>query len=81
MQHALGGADVEDDAPAGPCRRDLELALVDAGRVDLRDVRRPAREGHLDVRVVGQVPGPGHRPDARDLRLATSRCRWARRAS
>ena len=33
-EHALGRADVEDDAPAGPCRRDLELALVDARRVE-----------------------------------------------
>ena len=39
QQDALGGADVEDDAPARPVRGDLELALVDAGRVDARGSR------------------------------------------
>ena len=33
QQDAFGGSDVEDDAPARPIRGDLELALVDAGRV------------------------------------------------
>ena len=35
-QDALGRADVEHDPPAGPGRRQLEVALVDAGRVDAR---------------------------------------------
>ena len=56
-EHALGRADMEHDAPARPARRDLEVALVDAGRVALRDRRRQTRERHLDVGVVGQVPG------------------------
>ncbi len=69
-QDALGGTDVEHDPPSGPARGDLELALVDAGRVRLRDLGRQARERHLDVRVVGRVPGAGHRPEARDVGLA-----------
>ncbi len=68
-EDALGGADVEDDPPSRPVGGELELALVDAGRVQLRDRRRAARERHLDVRVVRDVPGPGHRPDTRDVSL------------
>ncbi len=70
-EHALGGADMEDDAPSGlqPGGRDLEVALVDARRVLLGDLGRPSRERHLDVRVMRLVPGVRHRPQARDLGL------------
>ena len=68
-EDALRGADIEHHAPARPGGRHLELAFVDAGRVELGDRRRPVVEGHLDVGVVRLVPGPRHRPDARDLRL------------
>ena len=71
-QDALGRPDVEDDPPAGPARRDLELALVDAGRVLVGDRRRQARERHLDVRVVRQVIEALHRPAARDRRPRSS---------
>ena len=80
-EDALGGADVEHDALAGPGRGDLEVALVDAGRVALGDGRRPARERHLDVRVVRHVPGAGHRPEARNGRLDPVRPIGWRRAS
>ena len=69
-QDALGGPDMEHDPPIGPVRGNLEFALVDAGRVRLGDLGRKALERHLDVRVVRQVRGPGHRPDARDVGLA-----------
>ena len=69
-QDALGGPDVEHDPPIGPVGRHLEFALVDAGRVRLGDLGRKALERHLDVGVVRQVRGAGHRPDARDVGLA-----------
>ena len=43
-EHALGGPDVEDDPPARPTPAgSSNVALVDAGRVLLRDVRRRVR--------------------------------------
>ncbi len=68
-QDALGRADVEDDPPAGPCRGDLEVPLVDAGRIVRGDLRRVPGKRHLDVRVVGLVGEALHRPHARDIRL------------
>ena len=57
-EHALGGADVEHDPPAGPGRRDLERrARRRRSGSTSGIVRRQARERHLDVRVVRLVPG------------------------
>ena len=51
--------------------RDLDGPLVDAGRVQLRDlVGRLARERHLDVGVVRQVERVLPRPAAGDLDVA-----------
>jgi hypothetical protein len=56
-EHALRGADVEDDAASRPAGWDLHVPLVDAGRVAVgRREGRPAGERHLDVRVVREVP-------------------------
>ena len=68
-EHALGGADMENDPSSGPLLGHRELALVDPRRVRVREGRWPARERHLDVRVVRMIPGAGHRPEARHVRL------------
>ncbi len=68
---------MEDDAPTRPVRGDLELALVDARRVQLGNLGRQAFERHLDVGVVRLVPVAGHRPHARDVRLSPIRA-WVR---
>ncbi len=68
-EHALGGADVEHDPSSRPGRRHAEVAFVDARRVMFRDRRRQAGERHLDVGVVRVIPGVGHRPEARHVRL------------
>ena len=72
-QDALGRPDMEDDPPAGPSLGHVDVALVDAGRVQRRRVGRVARERHLDVGVVRAIPRAGHRPDARDVRLGPVR--------
>ena len=48
-EDALRCADMQHDASSGPSLRQLELALVHASRVVLRDVRREAGDRHLDV--------------------------------
>ncbi len=69
-EDALGRADVEDDPATRPAGRHLDLPLVLPGGVRVRDVRRQTREGHHDIRVVGQVAPALHRPAARDVDLA-----------
>ena len=66
-QDALGGPHVEHHPATRPLIGDPEGPLVETGRVRLGDLRRPAREGHLDVGVVGLVGRVLHRPAARDL--------------
>ena len=63
-QDALRGADVEHDPPPSPVGRQLELALVDTGRVVVGHVRWEAGERHLDVRVLRPVVEALHRPAA-----------------
>ena len=72
-EDALRGPDMEHDTPVGPPVGEVDLALVDAGRVPFRDLGRQAVERHLDVRVVRVVPGARHRPDTRDIGLAPVR--------
>src|SRR6187399_1957076 len=73
VQHALDAAEAEHDASPGPGARDREEAPVDARRVLLRDVRRPLRERHRDVRVLRYVVAE-HRPEARDPHRVPTTC-------
>src|SRR5687768_4121262 len=69
-QHALRSADMQHDPPVAPRGRHLERALVEPGRVVLRNLRWEALERHLHVRVLGMVVEALHRPEPGDLRLS-----------
>ena len=62
-EDALGRADVEHDPPAGPARRDLELALVDARRVRARG--RSAAGPRTASGRWCSAAGPRSRPSSR----------------
>ena len=69
-EDAFGGADIEDDSPAGPSFREVERPLEDTRRIVRGGMRRTLREGHLHVRVLRQVREALERPDAGDVYLA-----------
>jgi len=69
-EHGFGRAHVQHDTSVVPVGRELELALIEPGRVRFGHVWRLAHEGHLDVGVVRLVEGVLHGPAAGNLDLA-----------